>query len=142
MRRVGGQLASHLRFRNSLPSNQNAVGNRVTLRLAGGGSLRVALPFAPTGPLARAGLEALRVGGAQRAAGQCSHAAAWALRSLILFLVGRMLRAGQAMTVAIMKLCPRAALARRLCCRARHGGRCMRDGWPLQARPWVRGAGS
>ncbi|PSC69420.1 anaphase-promoting complex subunit 1 isoform X2 isoform B [Micractinium conductrix] len=38
---------------------QHAVGNRVTLRLAGGGEARVALRFAPTGPLARAGLDAL-----------------------------------------------------------------------------------
>lgn len=39
---------------------QNAVGNRVTLRLSGGGSLRVSLPCAPTGPLAKAGLQALQ----------------------------------------------------------------------------------
>lgn len=38
---------------------QNAVGNRVTLALAGGGALRVALPFAPSGPLASACLQAL-----------------------------------------------------------------------------------
>lgn len=41
--------------------HQNAVGNRVTLQLVGGGSMRVALPFAPTGPLATAALEALHV---------------------------------------------------------------------------------
>ena len=38
---------------------QNAVGNRVTLVLEGGTCLRVALPFAPTGPLAVAALQAL-----------------------------------------------------------------------------------
>ena len=38
---------------------QSAVGNRVTLQLAGGGALRVALPLAPTGPLAAAAMEAL-----------------------------------------------------------------------------------
>ncbi|KAI3425098.1 hypothetical protein D9Q98_008476 [Chlorella vulgaris] len=38
---------------------QNAVGNRVTLLLAGGGSVRVALPFAPKGPLAKSAMEAL-----------------------------------------------------------------------------------
>jgi anaphase-promoting complex subunit 1 len=38
---------------------QNAVGNRVTLQLAGGGNTRVALPFAPTGPLATSAMEAL-----------------------------------------------------------------------------------
>ena len=38
---------------------QNAVGNRVTLVLEGGACLRVALPFAPTGPLAMAALQAL-----------------------------------------------------------------------------------
>lgn len=35
------------------------MGNRVTLQLAGGSSTRVALPFAPTGPLATAAMEAL-----------------------------------------------------------------------------------
>lgn len=49
----------HLPLPPALPCPQNAVGNRVTLQLAGGGALRVALPFAPSGPLARACLEAL-----------------------------------------------------------------------------------
>lgn len=35
------------------------MGSRVTLQLVGGGSTRVALPFAPTGPLATAAIEAL-----------------------------------------------------------------------------------
>lgn len=35
------------------------MGNRVTLLLAGGASVRLALPFAPTGPLARQALQAL-----------------------------------------------------------------------------------
>ena len=39
---------------------QYAVGNRVTLLLADGGSQRVALPFAPTGPLATAAMQALQ----------------------------------------------------------------------------------
>lgn len=38
---------------------QNAVGDRVTLQLAGGGALRVALRCAPTSPLAVSALEAL-----------------------------------------------------------------------------------
>lgn len=40
---------------------QNAVGDRVTLQLAGGGVTRVALRFAPTGPLAVAAMEALHM---------------------------------------------------------------------------------
>ncbi|KAL4443950.1 hypothetical protein ABPG75_011687 [Micractinium tetrahymenae] len=53
-------LADALEAPPAVVDLQNAVGNRVTLRLAGGGRLRVALPFAPTAPLAKAGLEALQ----------------------------------------------------------------------------------
>ena len=39
---------------------QDAVGDRVTVMLQSGGAVRVALPFAPVGPLPKLALEALQ----------------------------------------------------------------------------------